>query len=101
MAFAICTGKGDVKLQVTMTQSHSGLNKVVYFFHTLSSRIMKLRVGMVTLFCLVLRDPGSYYLLTQMCIVSIPRVTSWSKMAAAAPAFMVTFQPAKCRKRSQ
>lgn len=57
---------------------------------------MKPRAGIVALFHLVLRDPGSY-LVTQLCMVSIPKVTSWSKMAAAAPAFMSTSQPAKWR----
>lgn len=85
-------------MQVTMAQSDSGLKKVVYFFHIQKSKRMKPRVGMAALFHLVLRDPGSYHLVTQLCIVSIPRVTSWSKMAAPAPAFMITFQPAKCRK---
>ena len=58
---------------------------------------MKPRTGKVALFHLVLRDLGSYYLVTQVCMVSIPKVTSWSKMAAPVPASMSTFQPAEWR----
>ena len=32
-----------------------------------------------------------------MCMVSISKVTSWSKMTALVPAAMSTFQPAECR----
>lgn len=79
-----------------MTQSHSGLNKVVYFFHTQKSRIMKPGVGMVALFHL--RVIGSYCLVIQLCIVSVSRIASWSKMDAPTPIFIITFQPAKFRK---
>lgn len=54
---------------------------------------------MVALFHFVLSSPGSCYLVIQLCVVSISKVTSWSKMAApAVPAFMCTFRPAECRK---
>lgn len=79
-----------------MTQSHSGLNNIVYFFHAQKSRIMKPRVGMVALFHFEVID--SYCLVIQSCIVSVCRITSWSKMAAPIPIFVITFQPAKCRK---
>lgn len=59
---------------------------------------MKPKAGMVALFHLVLRDPGSYYLVTQLCIVSIPKVNFWFRMFAPAPTFMIMLQSAKCTK---
>lgn len=54
---------------------------------------------MVALFYFVLSSPGSSHLVTQLCVVSISKVTSRFKMAApAAPAFMSTFLPAECRR---
>lgn len=50
-------------------------------------------VIMKILFYEYLRDPGLFYLTAPLCMASIPKVTSWSNMAALPPANTLKFQP--------